>query len=178
MFKLTVEQVLASIAILTDEEKMNLKSHLTTVLAASSTATESLNGQTQTNSVNGINFGNGGGSNNFNFAPVQAGGNATSSTNLTQRAIQNPDLQEVLSLLAQLKQDIVQNLDLNPLVKNGAQEQVEQLAQELKKPEPNKTLVRKTIDNLKQGLEEVLALAEPTAKIASLVAKLLGIVLL
>lgn len=132
--------------------------------------TEPSSGQNQVNTLSGINSGG-----SFLFAPVQAGGNVTSSPKITQPKTQTSDLKEVLSLLAQLKQDITQTENLNLLLKAGAFEQVEKLENELKKPEPDNNLVKRTIDTLKQGLEGVLALAEPTAKVASLIAKLWGV---
>lgn len=131
--------------------------------------TKPLSGQNQVNTLSGINSGG-----NFLFAPVQAGGNVTSSPKITQSKTQNSDLKAVLILLEQLKQDITQTENLNPLLKVGALEQVENLENELNKPEPDNNLVKSTINTLKQGLEGVLELAEPIVKVVSLIAKLCG----
>lgn len=128
--------------------------------------TESSKRQNQVNNLSGINAGG-----NFNFAPVQAGGNVTSLSSFNQTKHQNTNLNLIFSLLAQLKQDVNQS-NLNPLLKAGANEQVEKLEKELKKSEPNHELVKQIINILLQGFEGIVELTNLTAKIYSLVANL------
>jgi len=172
MPKYSIEEVLDIIKTFTPEEKEALKAKLPAVLGTQ-TSSGTSSTQSQENSVSGVSFGSG--SSAFNFAPVQAGGDATSSTSITQPANQNADLQEALRLLIQLRQGITQDDTLAPLVKAGAAAQVERVGKELEKQEPDKDLVAHTIATLKKGLEGVQTLAGPTIAVASLVAKAWGI---
>lgn len=162
------------VASLTVSEKSELLAVLTDLLEVTS-SDSSTNGQSQSNTVRGINMS--GGSNALNFSPVQnqGRGDIDIAPNITQISVQNLEAKEAMEALAHLKQEIRQNAELNPLVKDGAKMQVEQLEEELKKPEPDKGLVQHIIATLKKGLEGVLTLAEPTMKVASLVAKAWGI---
>ncbi len=161
------------VASLTGSEKSELLAALTDLLEVKS-GDLSPGGQSQTNTVSGITLGEGNSA--FNFSPVQSqGGSVSVSPNFSQTSTQNAEVKQVLEALAQLKQAIVQNEDINPLVKDGAKVQVEQLEEELKKPEPDRSWVGHTIATLKKGLEGVLTLAEPTMKVASLLAKAWGI---
>ena len=56
----------------------------------------------------------------------------------------------------------------------GAATQIHQLAAEVQKENPDKTLIGRTVSALKQGLKGVQDLAGPTATIASIVAKAWG----
>lgn len=173
MPKYSVDEVLDIIKTLTQEEKNSLKAQLPAVLGNPETSSNSPSGQSQTNSVSGVNFGSG--SNAFNFAPQQAGRDATSAVNINQPLKQGVELEEVLGLLARLRQKIRQSEILDPLVKAGAEAQVERVEAEIKKPEPDKGLVGRTVATLKQGLEGIQTLAGPTTAVASLVAKAWGI---
>lgn len=134
----------------------------------------STSGQSQSNTLSGINF-SGGNNNALNFAPVQnQGGNVNVATNFNQSYVSNPEIKKVLDDLGQLKASIADNKEINPLLKEPVKLEVEKLEAELKKAQPDPTFVEKTVATLKQGLNGVLTLAEPTIKIASLVAKLYG----
>ncbi len=128
--------------------------------------TESSKRQNQVNNLSGISAGG-----NFNYAPVQAGGSVNLSSSFNQGKHENTNLNLIFSLLAQLKQDVNQS-KLNPLLKSGANEQVEKLEQELKKPELNHELVKQTINILIQGFEGIVELANLTAKIDYLVTQI------
>ncbi|AFY47880.1 hypothetical protein Nos7524_2026 [Nostoc sp. PCC 7524] len=170
MFKLSVEQVLASIAALTPEEKAQLQIQLPNVLATQSPNTQP--GQNQVNTVSGTSMG--GENNALNFSPIQnRDGNVTLSQSFTQQT--SPQKQQALDSLAQLKQAIHESEALDPLIKAGATAQVAQVEAELKTPEPNPGIVGQAIATLKQGLEGVQTLAAPTLAVASLVAKAWGI---
>ncbi|MBE9049078.1 hypothetical protein IQ243_01375 [Nostocales cyanobacterium LEGE 11386] len=173
MFKLSVEQVLASIAALTCEEKARLQMQLPEVLATQPIDTAA--GQNQVNTVSGISMG--GENNALNFSPVQnRDGNVTLSQSFTQQT--SPQKQQALASLTQLKQAIDESETLDPLMKAGATAQVAQVEAELKKPEPNQGIVGQAIASLKQGLEGIQTLAGPTLTVASLVAKAWGIPIL
>ncbi|MFW9262605.1 hypothetical protein [Nostoc sp. CALU 546] len=185
MSNFLVENALETIKRLTagfnNEEKAELLKQLPSALGISTPATEASSGQhqQQTNTMSGVNQ-SGGGSSSINFAPVQAGRDATSSTTFTQPTTQNktPELQEALRLLVQLKQEIDQNSELNPLLKPGAKQEIDKLQQELQKDEPDKSLVKHTIEILKQGLEGVITLAKPVTDVAVLVGKVWGTLIL
>lgn len=134
--------------------------------------------QTQTNIVREVNLESRSGSNIFKFAPVQVGGDAASSSSINQPKIQDDDFKDIFALLSQLKHDIAQNEELNPLVKDSVRDKVEQLEKTLQTPKPDKGFIQNTIQALEQGLKGVATLAEPTAKVASLITKAWGISLL
>jgi hypothetical protein len=131
-------------------------------------------GQSQSNTLSGINF-SGGANNALNFAPVQnQGGNVNVASNFNQSYTVNPEVKKVLEDLSQLKASIADSPEINPLLKEPVTQQVQKLEEELQKPEPNPTFVESTLATIKKGLEGAIALAEPTVKIASFVAKLYG----
>jgi len=105
------------------------------------------------------------------FAANQAGGNIDSSQTTNPSNLQNADLQTLLEALKQLKQDILATDALNPIEKATAEVPVNMLEAELKKPQPDKSLIDQAIASLKKGLAGVEALAEPVIRVASLVAK-------
>lgn len=161
------------VASLTASEKSKLLASLTDLLRVTG-SDPSTSGQSQSNKVSEVTFGEGNSA--FNFSPVQSQrGNVSVSPHFNQTSAQNAEVQQVVEALAHLKQTILQNEEINPLVKDGAKVQVEKLEEELKKHEPDKSLLGHTITTLKKGLEGVLILAEPTMKVASLLAKVWGI---
>ena len=158
---------------LSSEEKTELLAELKKLLGMVN-SNLSPDGQSQSNTVSDVTFGSG--NNVFDFSPVQnQGGSVSQSPSFTQTSNQNADVQQVFNELVKLKQAIEQNDDLNPLTKDGAKAQVEQLNQELQKPNPDKSFVSRTLITLKKGLEGIASCAEPSIKIASLVAKVWGI---
>lgn len=152
------------------EDKPQVSNQLSKDLDVPTQSTEPSRKQNQVNNLSGINAGG-----NFNYAPVQASGNVTSWSSFNKTKNEDTDFQKLFSLMEQLKQDINQSENLNPLLKAGAKEQVEKLKQELKKPEPNKGLIQQIINILKQGFEEFIGLAETTEKIVYLVATIWGV---
>jgi repressor of nif and glnA expression len=129
------------------EQKADLLSRLPVALGVVSVSPGEAPGQVQTTSVSGVSQ-TGAGGNVFNLSPVQAGGDA--NVNQTIQQTHNPDLQQAVNVLEHLKAQIEQTSALDPLQKSGAKAQVEQLATELKKDEPDKNLVKHTIATLKQ----------------------------
>jgi len=171
MFKLTVEQILASIEALTAEERLELQRNLSKVLGDATTQVDKNSRQAMSNTVSGVAFG--GNNAAFNFSPVQnEGGTVTASPNFAQTT---GSYQELLAALEHLKQKIRTAQVLDPLQKVGAEAGIEQIEIETKKQEPNKGLIAHTVSALKQGLEGVQDLAEPVMTVASLVAKAWGI---
>lgn len=173
MLKLTVEQILASVEALDPGEKAELQQKLPKVLGVATATDTSSSGQSQSGSFGNVSIS--GSSNAADFSQKQAGGNLSS----TQQTVYNPaqiaDLKEALSLLAEIRQRISTSTEINPLIKAGVESQVQQAEEEIQKPEPNRDLVSHTITTLKKGLEGVQTLAEPTIKIAALIARVWGI---
>lgn len=85
----------------------------------------------------------------------------------------NSNLEAALSALAKLKQDIAQTEALNPMEKAMVEVPIKMIESELQKPEANKTLIDQAVAAIKKGLEGVETLAEPTMKVAQLLATLL-----
>ncbi len=155
------------------EEKTELLAELKKLLGmANENPTPS--GKSQSNTLSEVTFGSG--NNALNFSPIQnEGGSVNLSPNFTQQTSTDADVQEVFKELVKLKQVIEQNKTINPLIKDGAKAQVEQLKQELQKPNPDPSFVSRSLVTLKQGLEGVASCADPAIKVASLVAKIWGI---
>ncbi|EAW38987.1 CHAT domain-containing protein [Lyngbya sp. PCC 8106] len=111
------------------------------------------------------------GSNNY-VAPANAGGdvNIDQSQN-TQTLGQNPELEAALNELKKLKQEISATNALNSIQKKQAEFPVEMIETELKKPQPDKSLIDEAVEALKKGLEGVETLAEPVMKVAAILAK-------
>ena len=131
--------------------------------------------QHQENTLSGISFSSGN-NNALNFSPIQnQGGNAETSYKLNQALDFGIDSQKLFEALAELKAKIYQDKTLNLSLKSSAEQQVDKLKEELKRTNPDPTLVERTVTLLKQGLEGVMTLSEPTVKVASLIAKLYGI---
>ena len=161
------------VASMSAADKSDLLAKVSQLLEASDSK-PTASGQSQSNTLSGINF-SGGANNALNFAPVQnQGGNVNVASNFNQSYVVNPEVKKVLEDLSQLKASIAESQEINPLLKEPVKMEVQKLEEELQKPEPNPTFVESTVATIKKGLEGVLTLAEPTVKIASLVAKLYG----
>jgi hypothetical protein len=173
MFKLTVEQILASVEALNSDEKAELEQRLPRVLGKPTSASTPSSGQSQSQSFGNVNVS---GSNNAaDLSQRQAGRDLSSHQQTIHKPSQAADLEEALSLLAEIKQRISTSAEINPLIKAGVESQVQQAEEEIQKPEPNRDLVSHTLSTLKKGLEGVQTLAEPTMKVAALVARVWGI---
>ncbi len=111
------------------------------------------------------------GSNNP-FNAVQAGGSVTINQSPMQQAkVVNAELQAAITALAQLKQAIAANADIDDTEKAMVAIPMQKLETELQKPQPNSAVVAKVIATLKKTLEDVTALTEPLTKVATLVNK-------
>lgn len=170
MPKYSVEEVLAIIKALTPEEKNVLKAHLPSVLDLSSNSVSG-SSSTQSRSMSiGGNFEVKGKDLSVDFSQKQAGGEIyAASTTVGHQS--SPTLQLLARELAALKQEIHNTQNLNSLQKKTVEAPVTVLEEELKKPEPDKNLIDQAVTSLKKGLSGVQSLAEPTMKVAALVAK-------
>jgi len=170
MFKLTLEQVLASIEALSPEEKEELKKQLSTILFSDEASVPQQSGQFMTNTLGDVQLS--GGNSAFNYQPTQAGKDANVSANFNQGSAEQ---RELFQALTELKQALQSTESLPELSKIGAAAQVEQLAVEAQKDHPDKNLIGLTVSALKQGLQGVQDLAGPVMSVASIVAKAWGI---
>lgn len=110
------------------------------------------------------------GSNNP-FNAVQSTGNVTINQSQRQSTTTNPDLQDALAAIANLKQAIASTDAIDETEKAMVAIPVEKLEAELQKPQPDRSVVDRLIATLKKALDGVITLAEPVTKVATLVAK-------
>ncbi|MEA5468040.1 hypothetical protein [Spirulina sp. 06S082] len=177
MPKYTVEEVLDIIKALNPEDQKRLQKSLVKVWDNPLSPTPSGEGQQMMNTFGNMNVG--GSSNQVNVSPAQnRDGQVTVSPTLTQTKPHQDDLQEALQQLEKLKQEILTTSLLDALEKTTKEAQVRFVEEELKKPNPDRNLVGKTVSLLKLGLEGVQTLAEPVQKVASLIARVWGIAVL
>ncbi|WP_152532134.1 hypothetical protein [Leptolyngbya sp. Heron Island J] len=169
MFKLTVEQILASIEALSAEEKEELKSKLPDLLAASESGLGQSAVQTQSFSV-GRDFQIQGDGVTADFSQTLTAG-ATGGNPLRDSVATAQNLQAISTAIADLKQAIASSAELNPVEKQTAAVPLEALTRELNQSEPDKGLVDQAIATLKKGLDGVQTLAEPVMNVSSLIAK-------
>jgi hypothetical protein len=160
----SVSDVLEIIRTLAPEQKLELQRELPSVLDA---VTKETTTPARSQSMSGVAITD---SSYIDLSQVNAENGSSINQNKTQVALQNADLQEVLSVLEKLKQAVAADNSLNPLAKAAAQEKIQTIQKEAQKPQPNKSLVDQAITALKGGLEGVKELAGPVMKVASLVA--------
>ena len=102
---------------------------------------------------------------------VQSDGDVNLAQNTSQASVESIDLEAALEALATLRQDIVTTDALNPIQKSMAETPIKILESELQKSPPDKILLNQAVEALRKGLEGVIVLAEPVAKVMALVAK-------
>ncbi len=161
----SVEEILNIIQTLTHDQKSQLQAQLPSVLILTTVPTTPQNSQTQSvGNVNNI------GSNNNVALNLAHGGHITSSQNNTQVSVKNANLQEALTILKKLKEDVNQSNTLNKLEKTTIEGTINVAEGEITKQEPDKSLFNQAIEALKKGLA-VISLVEPVMKVAALVAQ-------
>jgi hypothetical protein len=160
----SVSDVLEIIRTLAPEQKLELQRELPSVLAAVAKETTT---PAKSQSMSGVAIT---GSSDINLSQLQAEGSNIDQSK-TQAILQNTDLKEALSVLEKLKQAVATNSDLNPLIKEVAEEKIQAIQKEVQKPQPDKSLVDKAIVALKKGFAGVEELAGPVMKVVDLVAK-------
>ena len=127
--------------------------------------------QQQTNHVSGITFG--AGNTTFTFAPVQTQtGNVTLSNSAqpsppspTDPANSKESLQEAV---IQIKQVIASDAEMNPMLKQGALSQVEQVISELQTTQPDSAKLEKMLSDLTQGFPGSSSIATDIEKVTRL----------
>ena len=110
--------------------------------------------QQQTNHVSGITFG--AGNTTFNFAPVQTLTGNVNLSNGAQSSLSSPtdpasNKQSLQEAIIQLKQVIASDAEMNPMLKQGALSQVEQVISELQTTQPDSAKLEKMLSDLTQG---------------------------
>jgi uncharacterized membrane protein YdfJ with MMPL/SSD domain len=166
MPRYSVDEVLEIVKSLTPEEKSLLQTQLPAFLGTATSSASPQKVQNQSQSFGNVNMESGNA-----FSANVVGGNNNASQSNVQASVKNADLSEVLNILQQLKQDVGNNKALNKLEKTTVESTIQVVEEELKQPKPDKNLVDQAISSLKKGLEGVQSLAEPTMKVAELVAK-------
>jgi hypothetical protein len=167
MPKYSVSEVLDIIKSLTESEKLELQQSLPSVLGTIATTAKAVESHSQ--SIEGITIGNSNSGINFNQTQADRGSNINQSK--IQARLQNIDVQEALTLVSKLKQDIAASNALNPIEKKTLEVPLQTIEEELNKPKPEKNLVDQSIAALKKGLTGVVELADPMLKLVPLVAK-------
>ncbi|MFN8749322.1 MAG: hypothetical protein ACK5ZE_17120 [Pseudanabaena sp.] len=160
----SVSDVLEIIRTLAPEQKLELQRELPSVLAAVAKETTT---PAKSQSMSGVAIT---GSSYIDLSQDIVEEGSSLNRSKTQAILQNTDLKEALSVLEKLKQAVAADSSLDPLKKEAAQEKIQTIQEEAKKPQPNKSLVDQAITALKDGLEGVKELAGPVMKVASLVA--------
>ncbi|MBW4551007.1 MAG: hypothetical protein KME35_07850 [Aphanocapsa sp. GSE-SYN-MK-11-07L] len=167
MPKYSVGEVLDIIKNLTPAEKIDLKRQLENILHESGQVNVADAAPKQLQSFGNVSIS--GSSNNLDAS--QVGENANIAKGGTQAVSQDANLQEALNLLAQLQQLIANSNALNPIEKATFEVPVKTAAAELKKPNPDQSMIDQAIAALKKGFAGIEELAEPVARVALLVAK-------
>ena len=126
---------------------------------------------TSARSTQSQSFGNitiSGSSNPFNN--IQSGGDVSFNQTSSQSS-GSTDLQAALEALVKLKQDVSATDALSTFIKKDTESKIDMLQEELQKSKPDKSFTDEVVAALKKGLEGVVTLAEPVAKVAALVAQ-------
>ncbi|VXD12364.1 CHAT domain-containing protein [Planktothrix paucivesiculata] len=114
------------------------------------------------------------GNSGTHYQGFQAFNTVDSEVNLdqsyTQTVGENSKLETALNELQKLKQEIAATNALNSIQKKQAEFPVDMIEAELKKPQPDKSLIDEAVEALKKGLEGVETLAEPVMKVAAILA--------
>ena len=103
------------------------------------------------------------------FNAVQAGGDVTVNQNQTQ--VTHSDLQAALEALGSLKRAIATTEAIDDTEKAMVAIPIQKLETELQQPQPDPSVANRMIATLQKTLDGVITLAEPMAKVATLVAK-------
>ena len=167
MPKYTVDEVIDIIKTLSVDDKATLKEKLPELLGAAASGRNQAFAQ-QSQSFGNITMGDGASS---NVSQVAAQGDVDLAQSTTKVTGASGNVEEILQGLNGLKQEIL-NSGLNKLEQKTAEAGIEVLAEEVKKPEPEKDLIDQTLAALEKGLRGAEKLIEPTMRISALVAKL------
>lgn len=174
----SVQEVLEIIEKFSPQKKIELQEKLASVMSFSPLpAPKSYNSENTSQTFGGdfdVKWSGHGG--NFEVVNTRAGRDAISTRNQPPASFdENPSssssIQQALEILQFLKTEVGEREDLNKLLRKNAEGTIEIVEEELKKPKPDKNLIDEAIESLKKGLEGVQQLAEPTMKVAALIAR-------
>lgn len=166
MVKLTLEQVVEGIKSLSGSDKDKLQEILPEFLESSKANRKSGSSQSVNMKFRDVTLS--GNQAAFNLQPSIASGDVSNSSVVSPK-------EELLEHLQELQLLIQRSDELSELERIGAESQIEQTINEVRKDNPDKNLIGQTISALRQGLKGVQELAGPTAAVASIVAKAWGI---
>ena len=127
--------------------------------AAQGSASQSIGNITISGSDNNSNFINSSGSVNVNQSRVQSSG-------------ASPELQSALAALESLKQAIAANDELSGTDKKMAAIPIEEIEEEIQKPQPKSGVINQALTSLNSALDKATTLVEPVSKVAKLIAKI------
>jgi hypothetical protein len=164
MLKLTIDQILecvTAVTVLTSAEKAKLQAKL---IDASLPCQYQDRQEQLMGDINIIGDGNA-------FAADQAFGNVNQWQSGAQVSMQNSGVQEALQLVEKLRQDIRLSDMLNRVEKATAEVPLKLVETELKKPQPDKSLVDQALSSLKKTLEGVKTLIGPVLEITAVIVK-------
>jgi hypothetical protein len=105
------------------------------------------------------------------FNAVQSSGDVTINQSVTPTQSASADLRAVLIALESLKQAIAATAALDETEKAMVAIPLQKLEAELQQPQPDRTVVDRTVSTLQKALDGIITLAEPVTKVATLVAK-------
>lgn len=166
MLKLTLEQVVEGIKALSESDKDELQKFLPELLESSMASRKSGSSQSVNVKLRDVTLS--GNQAAFNLQPSIASGDVSNSSVISPK-------EELIEHLRKLQLLIQSSGELSELERIGAESQIEQAIDEVRKDNPDKSLIGQTISALKQGLKGVQELAGPTASVASIIAKAWGI---
>ena len=163
MPKYSVEEVIDIIKTFTPEEKSVLQAQLPTVLSS----TESLPSNSKAKNEQSQSFGNisiGSGS-AFDVNQIAAEGSVDLARATAQSQANSKEIQEVLDLLQNLKQEVDSTDRLNKLEQKNAESAITLMTEELQKPKPDRQLLAQTGKFLQACLGGIGIFATPTLQV-------------
>lgn len=163
----SVDEVLDIVKSLTAGEQVELRSKLPAIWEQQPSSS-TLPKVQQSQSMGNISMGSG---NTFDINQLSTEGPVDLSRTTTQLSgLDQTDVKEALSLLAQIKQGLKHSDSLGRLKQKNAESTIELIEEELQKEEPDRGLIEQAIEALSKGLAGVEKLAAPMMRVAKLVA--------
>ena len=169
MPKDSVSEILEISSSLTESEKADLQAQLPSALSDFASRRD-VSKTHQWQAFRNITIGN-----SSDFSANQIASEAAVS--LTQGRVQfkanNSDIDSVLDLLANIRQQLPEIQILNKLEKTHMASTVDLLFKEIKTPAPDKNFVDQAVVSLEKGLRGIEKLAEPTLHVSKMLAAML-----
>lgn len=172
MLKLTLEQVVEGIKSLSENDKEKLYNYLPDLLDSFGSTQKAGASQSVSTQFRDVNL-----SGNNSAVSVQPtiSSEGVNNSNFVSHGASLETQEELIKSLHEFQKLIHNSNKLPELARIGAESQIEKVINEVRKDNPDKNLIGRTISGLKQGLKGIQELAGPTASVASIVAKAWGI---